>query len=246
MALAGVACGATTTTEIITFSTGDGTAGDYKYGVDFGTDSFNTHNIFNPSFTTDGEKVGVKITTTEANVYTTYTSYVDPASPSAYWTNSAALAEMNTTLGTNLTLANLDAAPLAYGGGGNAKATLTLTFGDNCKAGEVFTGYLLVGSQKDTIDNLTLTGLAEGYTMQYATATGDGFSSTAAFTSGAHYTTLVKITGTFADDATTVAFTSTNLKNGFAMAAYKVIPEPATATLSLLALAGLAARRRRR
>ena len=38
MALGGVAGAATSQTEIITFSTGGSTAGDYVYGVNFGTD----------------------------------------------------------------------------------------------------------------------------------------------------------------------------------------------------------------
>ncbi len=249
LALAGAAGATTSTTEIITFSTGDGTAGDYKYGVNFGTDSFNTHNKYNPTFTTDAEKVSVKVSSSASNVYTTYTSYADPSKPAEYWSNSKALSEMNATLGTSLTLANLDAAPLAYGGGGGAKGTLTLTFGNDCSAGETFVGYLLVGAFASTPSSLTLSGLAEGYTVQYATAQGSGFNDTPTFTAGTHYTTLVKITGAFADKNTSVSVTvdgnNTDHKTGFAMAAYKVIPEPTTATLSLLALAGLAARRRR-
>ena len=250
MALAGVAAATTSTTEIITFSTGDSTAGDYKYGVNFGTDSFDTHNKFNPTFTTAAENVSVRVSSSAANVYTTYTSYADPSNPTVYWSNSEALSEMNATLGTSLTLANLDAAPLAYGGGGGAKGTLTLTFGNDCSAGETFVGYLLVGAFKSTLSSLTLSGLAEGYTVQYATAQGSGFNDTPTFTEGAHYTTLVKITGAFADNNTSVSVTvdgnGSDPRTGFAMAAYKVIPEPTTATLSLLALAGLAARRRRK
>lgn len=246
VALAGVASAATSQTEIITFSTGGETAGGYVYGVDFGTDSFNTHNKSAPSLTTSAEKVVIQLTTSKDNTYTTYSSYVDPNNPSAFWTNSAALNVMNTELGTSLTLANLDAAPLAYAGAGGAKITMTLDFDSKCKAGETFVGYLLFGSYEKTATNISLTGLSEGYTVEYATAKGSGFSSTASFTEGAHYTTLIKVTGTFANDDARVTFTSTDAKGGFAMAAYKVVPEPTTATLSLLALVGLAARRRRK
>ena len=251
IALAGVAAATTSTTEIITFSTGNDTAGNYRYGVDFGTDSFNTHNKSNPTFTTATEKVNVQVSSSAANVYTTYTSYIDPDNPVTFWSNSAAISEMNTTLGTSLTLANMDAAPLAYGGGGGAEGTLTLTFGDDCSAGEIFVGYLLVGAFNDTPSSLTdISGLVDGYTVQYATAQGSGFSNTPTFTNGTHYTTLVKITGIFADDNTSfsvrVKGDNGDPRTGFAMAAYKVIPEPTTATLSLFALAGLAARRRRR
>lgn len=249
VALAGVASAATSQTEIITFSTGGKEAGGYVYGVDFGTDSFNTHNKSAPSLTTSAEKVVISLTTSKANTYTTYSSYADPDNPSAFWTNSAALNVMNTELGTSLTLANLDAAPLAYAGAGGATITMTLDFDSKCKAGETFVGYLLFGSYEKTATNISLTGLSEGYTVEYATAKGSGFSSTASFTSfteGKHYTTLIKVTGTFANDDARVTFTSSDAKGGFAMAAYKVVPEPTTATLSLLALAGLAARRRRK
>ena len=243
MALAGIACGADSDTTVITFSTGDGTAGDYKYGVTWGDYSYNTHNKWQPAFKQE-DGVSLSFTTSNANMYTSYTSYVNPSTPTSVWTNSIALTEMNQTLGTSLTLANLDSAPIAYAGGGGVKPVLTLNFSDAQNYGNSCIIYLLVGGTDNEVSSLTLGGLAEGYTMEYATATGSGFSNTASF-SDDRLTTLVKITGTFADKTKTVTFQPDSAKSGFAMVAYTV-PEPTTATLSLLALAGLAARRRRR
>ena len=245
MALAGVAMAAVPSTSVITFNTGGEEAGGYVYGVDWGTASYDTHNQWEPSFTTD-DNVVLKLTTSKNNVYTTYSSYADPANPTAVWTNQAAVDEMNATLGTSLTLVNIDSAPLAYAGGGGATITLTMNYGNVYTAADPCTMYVLFAGTEGAVSNLTLTGLADGYTMEYATATGTGYVSEATFADTSRITTLVKISGKFADETATVALTTTNAKAGFGMVAYKLVPEPATATLSLLALAGLAARRRRK
>ena len=246
MALAGVAMAAVPSTSVITFSTGNGTAGDYAYGVDWGTASYDTHNEPSPSsFTTDSGVV-LSITTTNANVYTTYSSYENPAAPVSVWSNQQALDEMNATLGTSLTLANLDSAPIAYAGGQGATPTLKLDYSAVYTAADPCTIYLLFAGTEGKVNNLSVSGLADGYTMEYATATGTGYVSTATFADVARITTLVKVTGQLASEDALVQFTTTNAKSGFGMVAYTLIPEPATATLSLLALAGLAARRRRK
>jgi hypothetical protein len=56
---------------------------------------------------------------------------------------------------------------------------------------------------------------------------------------------IFKVEGTLTD-ANIVMAQATTAKNGWQTLSYKVVPEPTTATLSLLALAGLAARRRRK
>ena len=245
MALAGVAMAAVPSTSVITFSTGNGTAGDYAYGVDWGTASYDTHNKWAPTFTTDSGVV-LSITTTASNVYTTYSSYVNPAAPVSVWSNQQALDEMNATLGTSLTLANLDSAPIAYAGGGGVKPTLKLDYSAVYTAADPCTIYLLFAGTEGKVNNLSVSGLADGYTMEYATATGTGYVSTATFADVARITTLVKVTGQLASEDALVQFTTTDAKSGFGMVAYTLVPEPATATLSLLALAGLAARRRRK
>lgn len=76
----------------------------------------------------------------------------------------------------------------------------------------------------------------------FASATGTGFDNTL---SGAKDLTLYKVTGVL--NNSTIEFSSPAGKNGWSMAGFSVTaPEPATASLSLLALAALAARRKRR
>lgn len=242
LALAGVAASAEST--IITFSTGGGKADNYVYGVDFGDYSLDTHAKQSASQTTEDAVVTVTAATT---MYTTYTVYKNPANPdnASLWTNAAALSDMNSTLGTSLTLANLDSLPMTNAGGNSwDEATLTLNFSDNYRAGDKFAIYLMLGSLNNTY-SVTLNGLQEGYTMEYASATGNGFDATG-LTQKARELTLVKITGRLADAATVTVVGGNDTRNAFGMVAYKAIPEPATATLSLLALAGLAARRRRK
>ena len=56
---------------------------------------------------------------------------------------------------------------------------------------------------------------------------------------------IFKVTGVLESTSLTMAQGGT-AKNGWQTLSYVVVPEPTTATLSLLALAGLAARRRRK
>lgn len=161
------------------------------------------------------------------------------------WGNTSALDTMNADLGLSLD-SSLLLGVCAIGSG--AQSTLTLSFTDSTEytSGDTVTLYLTVGSNYGTLTNLSITGLADGYSISYATADGDGFSTEQSFTAGASYTTLVQITGTLTDDET-VTVASTDSKDGFGFVALKgsSVPEPATATLGLLALGALALRRRR-
>lgn len=230
---------------VITFSTGGNLAGSYAYGVTFGDYSMNTHASQSTELTTEDAIVTVAASTC---MYTTYTVYPNPANPTtSLWTNAAALSDMNAALGTSLTLANLDALPMTNAGGNSwDEATLTIDFSGSYQEGDQVTLYLMLGSMNDSY-SVTLGGLKTGYTMQYASAKGDGFDAEG-LTQTARELTLVKVTGSLTTDATVTVVGSESGRNAFGMVAYSVasVPEPTTATLSLLALAGLAARRRRK
>ena len=88
--------------------------------------------------------------------------------------------------------------------------------------------------------NFTVTGLDDA-AVTWATATGNGFDSSVTSVPVANLA-MIRVEGTLTEIP--VTFAANAAKNGWAMVSY--IPEPATATLSLLALPGLAARRRRK
>ncbi len=164
------------------------------------------------------------------------------------WTNTSALNAMNSELGTSFTAAQLQHYA-CVGAGEEAKLTLTFTGADYVVGQEVII-YTTVGSRtvdlSTTTGSLVITGLGStSYTL--ASHSGSGFDGT--YSDGVKATTLVKITGTITADPVTLVFDGAN-HSGFGMVAVgmnvKSMPEPATATLSLLALAGLAARRRRK
>ena len=110
------------------------------------------------------------------------------------------------------------------------------------------------GRANDTVDGAT--GIDAGTTFTFASAADDKVTFATTIERGVEYT--LSVTGgnqamtptlTWAGGSETLASYKGNM-NGNADLTYVVnteyIPEPATATLSLLALAGLAARRRRK
>lgn len=147
---------------------------------------------------------------------------------------------------------------------GGAGANFSLTIGDaSFVAGEQFTMYVTVGAQAGGSVSLgSLTGLTDvtvslagaadsqtawvdvtassggSYALGSMTVTG----TTDNFTYGA---TIVKVTGALTGDPVGMSFEDGH-KAMVSSVAYSVTPEPTTATLSLLALAGLCARRRRK
>ncbi len=160
------------------------------------------------------------------------------------WDNTAALNAMNSDLGLTLDASVLES--IVRSANGNAEDTLTLDFtSSDYSEGDTVTIYLTVGSGVSTVTSVTLTGLTD-YSISYATADGDGFSETATFSSGSDVATLLKVTGTLTS-AETVTVQTDQKKDAFGFVALSAsaVPEPATATLGLLALGALALRRRR-
>lgn len=163
------------------------------------------------------------------------------------WTNEAALIEVNTAVSAAFTSADFSAGNnLCFTATGNSgsTSTATLTLNPNLVINEAssITMYVSATAKGGNLGDFSVSGLTNT-TMSYATNGGDGFAETPTFSSGAGAITIIKITGNISTEP--IVLSSTSGKNGWQSISYKVTPEPATATLSLLALAGLAARRKR-
>lgn len=203
------------------------------------------HEIENTGATTitltDGSTLALGVTSP-----TKFWANGDSGKIAGTWTNTAALADMNSTLGTAFTAEDLSTgSSLQYTatGGGGTKSTATLTLGDFAFADRSkITLYITATAREVALGNFTVSGLAD-QVVTYATNTGDGFTTTATFSSAAKELTMIKVTGTVTSNSIVMA--STTAKNGWQTISYVVTPEPATATLSLLALAALASRRKR-
>lgn len=154
------------------------------------------------------------------------------------WANQSALEDMNTVLGLNLTTTQVGALQSMGAWGGSGDTTLAFSF-HPAFVGETATFFVFT-SANESGATLNVTGMSD-VVSTYASATGTGFDNTL---SAAKDLTLYKVTGVLNNN--TIVFSSPTAKNGWSMAGFSVTaPEPAAATLSLLALAGLAARRRR-
>ncbi len=162
------------------------------------------------------------------------------------WTNTDALTEINEAMGTAYTAADFSKDSTMYytapGNGGTA-ATLSFDF-SQANVGESLTMYVTVTGRAGSLSSFGVTGL-NNLQVSYAVNDGTGFSTSAAFSAGAANITMIKVTGNLTDSAVVLS-PGGGIKAGFQSVAYNIVPEPTTATLSLLALAGLAARRRRR
>lgn len=161
------------------------------------------------------------------------------------WSNTAALIDLNTTLGVAYTAADFSSGSNMYAiADGNSGSGTVLTFNfSEAVIGNTITMYAMVTARAGALTGFTVTGL-DNQTVTYATNGGNGFSDTAVFSAKARELTMVKITGVITEEYL-VLTPAEGKKSGFQSVAYQIIPEPATATLSLLALCGLAARRRR-
>ena len=164
------------------------------------------------------------------------------------WNNADAITEMNRTLGTSFDTDLSSVLKFAATGANGSHSTLTFSFADNSSinAGDEVVFYFLVSSTVSNYSSFSVSGL-EGHTVQWASADGAGYQTDATNASATRLS-LIKVTGTVSSSEN-VAFTSSVAKNGWSMAAYTAVgavPEPATATLSLLGLGGALTLRRRR
>ena len=244
-ALAGMTQAAT----VITFG---GTSADYGFVTDAfvidsntGTDFFSFEHELS-----DGNSFS--LTNTDGNNASKFWAGKD-GNIAGTWSNTAALTEMNAAMGISYTADELGTGSGMYftaPGNGGSKSTLTFDF-SQAAAGDSVTMYVMATAYAGSLSAFDVTGL-NGASVAYATNGGNGFSTTAAYSQGGGNITIFKVTGTLTD--ADVALTpGAGVKSGFQSVAYTItpaatpsIPEPTTATLSLLALAGLAARRRRK
>lgn len=233
LVFAGFACGAEST--VLTFD---------KIADSYATDTWQLDGkgngqgkAWNGSFTlSDGTTASLNLSTGK---------FWDKSLNGTDWTNEAALSDMNTTLGSNITVNDVKAMKYCASAAGGAKATLTLNFENNAaiQEGEKVVLYYMLSAAGGETQNVTVVGL-ENMTLTWATAADSGYNTTN-IKLQTDYLGLVKIEGTLTANQV-ITLSSDGGRNGFAMIAYTAIPEPTTATLSLLALAGLAARRRRK
>lgn len=166
------------------------------------------------------------------------------------WTNTAAVTEVNANMGTSYSAVDFsEGSSMYYTAPGNQNGGTTLTLGfdfTKVSVGDSLTMYVTTVGHAGTVGGFSAEGLTNTQ-ISYATNGGNGFSSSATFSEGAKNVTMIKITGKLTADDLVLTTTASN-KSGFQTVAYNIasVPEPTTATLSLLTLAGLAARRRRR
>lgn len=253
LALAGVASAAPV---VVTF--GNETAPER----DFITDSFFVSNVGETTYELQNGAT-VTLTPSQGNLWAGSTD----GSVEKTWGNAAAITAMNTALGlTDTNGFTADDFSTGSGiyytatGNGGSSSTLTLNLGETAKVGDTITLFVTAASRQQHTAGFSITGLGDDITLSYAGLNGNGF--TAASGSSVSYSgdlaanwspntesvQIFQVTGTLASTTLTMSQPGT-AKNGWQTLSYVVtpaVPEPTTATLSLLALAGLAARRRRR
>lgn len=157
--------------------------------------------------------------------------------------NATAVSEWESFTGQTLTNITAGTHP---GAGGATWRNFSVT-DTTLTSGSQFTMYITLGAFE--AGSLSVSGIA-GLTDATVSFAGTTDSETAwldaTSVSGyaANQATIVKITGTL--EGNTVSMAIGGNKPSISSVAYSVTPEPTTATLSLLALAGLCARRRRK
>ncbi len=143
------------------------------------------------------------------------------------WTNSAALDDMNSTLGSSFVADDFSAGiNYCFTAPGNQNSVATLSVDGSLYTADssTITMYVTVAARGYTMNNFSVTGLTDA-TVSYATNGGDGFSSTAAFSDGAAAITMIKIEGTL--NGSDIRMTSTTARNGWQTISYVINDAPA-------------------
>ncbi|HIX88156.1 MAG TPA: hypothetical protein H9976_03465 [Candidatus Akkermansia intestinavium] len=243
-ALATTVAFADTADQVITF--GNGVVGANVWDVTIPADTSQTPAAKN-NFTNG--TVDLALQASAGKFYATQTVSFDKVSEAAQneWSQFTGLQTSQITSGAN------------PGAGSSSINLLSISDSSSFSSGKQFTMYLTVGTQVSGNVSLgSLTGLT-GVTVSLA---GTADSQTAwvdvTASSGGSYAlgnmtvennkydaTIVKVTGELTGDTVSMSIGGGS-KSMVSSVAYSVTPEPTTATLSLLALAGLCARRRRK
>lgn len=220
----------------------------------------NTHTLGN----------GDIITLTPSNANYNFYSGSSDGTVEKTWGNTQAVQQMNAALGLTQGFAAADfssGSPLYYTatGDGNSSSTLTLQINSG-SVGDTITMFVTVASRAQHTAGFSISGL-DHVTLSYAGLNGTGFG-----TSGVNGTSVSyngsnsELTGNWSPNTESVmifqvtgALTGSDIvmsqpgtaKNGWQTLSYKIVPEPAvpepaTATLGLVALFGLVLRRRRK
>lgn len=178
------------------------------------------------------------------------------------WGNSKAIDEMNSALGLTggFTAADFSEKSGIYytaTGNQNSTSTLKLDLKDTAKVGDKITLFVTTAGRTSHVHGFSITGIGADIQLSYAGLNGDGFSPASghsvAYSSelasnwspNTESVQIFQVTGTLTATVLTMNQLDT-YKNGWQTLSYTIVPEPTTATLSLLALGGLAARRRRK
>ena len=143
------------------------------------------------------------------------------------WTNSAALDDMNSTLGSGFVADDFSAGiNYCFTAPGNQNSVALLSVDGSLYTADssTITMYVTVAARGYTMNNFSVTGLTDA-TVSYATNGGDGFSSSAAFSDGAAAITMIKIEGTL--NGSDIRMTSTTARNGWQTISYVINDAPA-------------------
>ena len=145
------------------------------------------------------------------------------------WTNTTALEELNSTIGTSFTAADFSAGNnycYTASGAGYSKATLTLGTSLYEPNANIITLYTTVTRRGDSLSDFSVSGL-DDCEISYATNGGTGFSDSATFSSSAKNITLIKVTGVITGSP--IELSSEQNTNGWQTISYIISAAPTPA-----------------